>query len=387
MAPTDIRAAASLRPTDVGAAALATRLAFLAAGFSIACWAPLIPFAKTQTGVDDATLGLLLLCLGIGSIVAMPVTGLISARRGARSMILAGGFGLAVFLPVLALAPGPVALGAALFVFGAALGTIDVAMNVHAVEVEEMAARPLMSGFHAMWSVGGIAGAGVVTALLAAGMAPIAAAVLGGVLAGIAMLFAAPRLLRARGGEPVPFALPRGIVLLIAGLAAISFLVEGAVLDWGALLILDLQLTRSEQAGIGYILFSIAMTIGRLAGDRIVAAVGGTRVLLWGGLTTVLGIAAILVLPGTVAPLIGFLLIGAGASNIVPVLFSLAGRQKVMPQGLAIAAVTTTGYAGVLLGPAAVGFVSHLSSLPLAFWMLAALMAVVPATARIATRA
>ena len=120
------------------------------------------------------TLGLLLLCLGVGSMVAMPLTGLISARSGARPMILAGGFGLALLLPVLAMAPGPVALGAALFVFGAALGTIDVAMNVHAVEVEEIAAVPLMSGFHAMWSMGGILGAGSVTLRFARGLAPAA---------------------------------------------------------------------------------------------------------------------------------------------------------------------------------------------------------------------
>lgn len=126
------------------AAMLATRLAFLAAGFVMACWAPLIPFAKQQVGADEGVFGLLLLCLGLGAIVAMPLTGYLSARTGARAMILLGGFGLVAFLPLVVIAPTVWTLGLALAVFGAALGTIDVAMNIHAAEVETRAARPMM---------------------------------------------------------------------------------------------------------------------------------------------------------------------------------------------------------------------------------------------------
>ncbi|WP_162630924.1 MFS transporter, partial [Meridianimarinicoccus zhengii] len=164
-----------IAPARAGAAT-ATRLSFFAAGFVMAAWAPLIPFAKQRVGADAADLGLVLLCLGLGSIIAMPVTGFVSAARGARGMVLLGGVGMLVLLPVLIASGTLVALGAALFVFGAAMGTIDVAMNVHAAEVERRAARPMMSGFHAMWSVGGIAGAGGATALLAAGAAPLQAA-------------------------------------------------------------------------------------------------------------------------------------------------------------------------------------------------------------------
>jgi MFS family permease len=132
--------------TPLPRAALATRLAFLAAGFVMACWAPLIPFAKAQVGASEGTFGLLLLCLGLGSIVAMPVTGYLSARIGARPMILLGGYGLVALLPMLVLAQTPPLLGLALALFGASLGTIDAAMNVHAAEVEARAARPMMSG-------------------------------------------------------------------------------------------------------------------------------------------------------------------------------------------------------------------------------------------------
>ena len=368
------------------AAMLATRLSFLAAGFVMACWAPLIPFAKAQVGADEGVFGLLLLCLGLGAIVAMPLTGYLSARTGARPMILLGGFGLVAILPLLILAPSVWLLGLALALFGAALGTIDVAMNIHAAEVETRAARPMMSGFHAMWSVGGILGAGGLTALLSIGLSPLGAALVGSGLAGGAMILAAPRLLRQSGGSKPEFVRPRGVVLLLATLAAISFLVEGAVLDWGALLIVDQGLMEATSAGIGYMLFSIAMTIARLTGDRIVAALGRKRVMITGGLIAMAGIALTLV-PGVIWPaLLGFALICLGCANLVPVLFSLAAQSRDMAPGMAVAAVTTTGYAGILLGPALIGFAADATSLAVAFGALAVMMAAFPLAATRASR-
>lgn len=359
----------------------ATRCGFFAAGFAMAAWAPIVPFAKANVGVGDATLGLLLLCLGIGSIVAMPLTGWLAARIGSKPLILGGGIGLVVFLPPLALAAEPVFLAVALLGFGASLGTIDVAINVHAVEVERDAPVPLMSNFHAMFSIGGFAGAGGVTALLSQGVPPAACALAASAGTLLALGLAWPKLLTARGEEPPPFVPPKGIVLLLAALAGITFLVEGALLDWSALLVVEKGLSEPSGAGIGYMLFSVAMTAGRLTGDRIVAALGGRLVMVVGGLVTMAGLAVLLLAPWPGLAMSGFVLIGLGASNIVPVLFSLAGRQTVMPPALAIAAVTTTGYAGILLGPAAIGFVSHVSDLPTAFWLLAVLMAVVPLSA------
>ncbi|NDV00864.1 MFS transporter [Pseudoroseicyclus tamaricis] len=364
---------------------LATRLSFFAGGFAMACWAPIIPFAKERIGASEAELGLLLLCLGIGSVIAMPITGWVSARHGARPMILLGGFGLALMLPLLALAPTALLLGVVIFLLGASLGTLDVSMNVHAVEVEKRADVPLMSGFHALFSVGGFVGAGGVTGLLALGAGPTFCLVAGGLLTLAAMALAAPRLIRAEGGEPLPFALPRGLVLLLALLAAIMFLVEGAMLDWGALLSVERGIASVERAGLGFMLFNLAMTAGRLTGDRVVAALGQRKVLIGGGLVAMGGLALLLLAPWPAVAFLGFVLIGLGAANLVPVVFSLAGRQTSMPSGLAVAAVTTAGYAGVLLGPAAIGFVSHATSLPAAFWMLTLLVAVVPLAAGRAT--
>lgn len=370
---------------DRPATRLATRLAFLATGFGMACWAPLVPFAKARLGVDEAQLGLLLLCLGVGSILAMPVTGLLSARLGSRPMILLGGGGLCALLPVLAFAHDPIVMGLALLVFGASLGTIDVAMNAHAVEVETAAGKPLMSGFHAMFSVGGFVGAGGMTLLLSLGVRPLPAALCCAALTLAAVAGAAPGLLRARpGGAPgdSAFVFPRGVVLLIAGLAAVTFLAEGALLDWSALLITQKGLATAAQGGLGYMLFSVAMTIGRLSGDAVVNRLGPRTVLLFGGLLAVAGFVVLLTAPVGPIAMAGFLLIGLGASNIVPVLFSAAGRQKTMPPALAVAAITTTGYAGILAGPAVVGFVAHAIGLAAAFWLLAGLICLVPLLAR-----
>ena len=375
----------TLAPAPPGAA-LATRLAFLAAGFAMGAWAPLIPFAKLNLGASEGQLGLLLLCLGVGSLVAMPVTGYISAQRGARGMILLGWIGLVVLLPALMLVDSALTLGVLLFGFGAALGTIDVAMNVHGATVERRSDRPMMSGFHAMWSVGGITGAGAITLALSLGMGAFGAACVAAALAALALVPAAPRLLRAQTAEAAPaFVLPRGVVLLLAGLTAIVFLVEGAILDWGALLIVERALLGREQAGLGFLLFSVAMTVGRLGGDRLVARLGVFRTMLWGSLLVMTGLALAVAGPGLALSMAGYVAVGLGAANLVPVLFSAAGRQTVMPPGLAIAAVTTTGYAGILLGPALIGFASQASSLASAFWgLLVLMMAIVLTASRIA---
>lgn len=372
---------------DRPATRLATRLAFLVAGFGIACWAPLVPFAKARLGVDDGVLGLLLLSLGIGSVVAMLMTGIMSARYGSKPIIIAGGLGLALVLPCLAVVGTPAMLALALFAFGAALGSIDVAMNIHAVEVERAADRPLMSGFHALFSIGGFAGSALMTALLSLQTGALACTLICAALMLAAMLVAWPRLLRSAQVQDGPlFVLPHGSVLLLALLGAITFLVEGAMLDWGALLVIGAGLVSEAQGGIGYIVFSIAMTAGRLGGDAVVARIGDRATLVWGSLIAIAGFVVLLTAPVAAVAIGGFLLIGIGASNLVPVLFRRAARQTVMPTGLAVAAITTAGYAGILIGPAGVGFVAHIGGLTLAFWLLAALMGLVTLSARMVTR-
>ena len=363
---------------------VATRLAFLVAGFGVSCWAPLVPFAKARLAADEQMLGMLLLCLGIGSVVAMLFTGILSTKFGTRPVILVSGVALALFLPTLVVSSTPVSLGVSLFFFGAALGAIEVAMNIHAVEVEREAGRPLMSGFHALYSVGGFAGATFITLLLTLGVGTLVAVLIGAALMMLAVFAAWPRLLRTKAAEDGPhFALPRGVVLIIAVLAAIMFLSEGALLDWGALLLTDRDLMEMKHGGTGYMMFAIAMTFGRLTGDALIARIGDRMALLWGGIVAIGGFFVLLLAPNAAVALAGFVFIGLGAANIVPVLFRRAGSQTVMPVGLAVAVVSTAGYAGILLGPAVIGFVANHVGLTNAFWMLPALVCLVPISSRL----
>ena len=366
---------------------LSTRIAFFIAGLAMAAWAPLVPYAKARTGIDEGMLGLLLLALGAGSLVTMPLTGAIAARYGCRRVILLASAVVCAALPLLTHFSGVPAMALTLFVFGAAIGTIDVAINIQAVIVEKASGRALMSGFHGFFSVGGIAGAGLVSVLLWLQAAPAIAAMSVAVVLALLMLAGSRGLLRygddSHGGGSM-FALPHGVVILIGALCFIVFLAEGAMLDWSALLLVSQRGVAASVAGIGYAVFALAMTIGRFSGDRIVHRFGPRPVLAAGGACAAAGFALAALAPGALPTLLGFALVGFGASNIVPILFSAAGRQTAMPAGPAISAVSTLGYAGILVGPAAIGWVAKFSSLPVAFVLLGAALVAVAASARIA---
>ena len=366
---------------------LATRIAFFVAGFGLACWAPLVPLTKARLVISDGSLGLLLLCLGLGSVLSMQFAGAFISKLGARPIIIIGGIGQAILLPFLAFAPTVPTMAAALLIFGGFLGLIEVSMNVHAVEVEKRGDKPLMSGFHGLFSVGGFVGSLLLTAILSAGVAPTAGAIGASLLMIVAVLFAAPRLIDTPQADQTPFfAVPRGIVALLAILASITFLTEGAMLDWSALLLTDRGILPTAQAGIGYSVFAVAMTAGRLTGDAVVMRLGNRRTMFWGGILAIIGYIVLLTAPTAALALFGFLLIGLGASNTVPVLFRQAGAQTAMPPGLAIAAITTVGYAGMLIGPAGIGSVAQAIGLPGAFVVLTLMLILVPLCAGAVTR-
>ena len=358
-------------------ARLATRLAFFAAGFAMGCCAPFFPFIKENVSADKSEFGLLLLCLGIGAIIAMPITGIISAKRGSKPMILLGGFVMALLIPVLVIVETQFILAIIIFLLGASLGTLDVAMNVHAVEVEKIEKRSLMSNFHAQFSIGGLAGAGLMTVFLFFETSLLSSSVIAASITFITMTLTVKRLLNVSTVKKTKFMLPKGVVILLAIFAAIIFLVEGAVVDWGALLIIDRELTAPKSAGIGYILFSIAMVVARLLGDEIVKAIGEFKVLIFGVVITILGILIIDLSNITIIALSGFMFIGLGVANLVPIFFSAAGRQTVMPPAIAIASVTTTGYAGILLGPVIIGYFAEITSLSIGFSILIPLVVLI----------
>ncbi|WP_407642429.1 MFS transporter [Arboricoccus pini] len=351
---------------------LATRVAFFIAGALIATWAPMVPFVKHQALLSDGTLGVLLLTLGLGAMLAMPLSGSAAARFGCRAVIVASSTSAALLLPSLVFLPTPAWLFVGLPLLGFAVGMLDVTMNIQAVMVQRRSIRPMMSGFHAFFSIGGFAGAGGASFLLQAGLSHATATLTAAGLL-LLLLVTTARHMLAEGGEgdSQGFALPRGPVLLIGIACLIVFLTEGAMLDWGALFLNLVHSAAPASTGFGYAAFASAMTLGRLLGDRIVRILGARVIILAGGICAALGVTlAMLPLPWPL-PLAGFLLIGLGCANIVPVLFTAAGNQSVMPANQALAAVTTVGYAGVLVGPAVIGFIAQASSLRTAFACIA----------------
>ncbi|MDB5536361.1 MAG: transporter, partial [Devosia sp.] len=300
----------------------------------MAAWAPLVPFAKARVGVEDGALGLLLLCLGLGSIVAMPITGVLASRFGCRAVIVASGLAVAVALPFLAIVDTVPGLAIALAFFGASIGTVDVAVNIQAVMVEKDSGRNMMSGFHGLFSLGGIVGAGGVSLLLGAGVAPVTATLAVSILMVALLIVSFAGLLPIGSrevGETPLFVVPKGIVIFIGLLCFLVFLGEGAILDWSALFLIGTHMVDPAQAGFGYTMFAIAMTAGRLAGDSIVKSLGGMVVVVGGGLLAALGFLLAIFAPLPQLAFAGFLLVGIGASNIVPVLFTATGRQTRMP--------------------------------------------------------
>jgi predicted MFS family arabinose efflux permease len=354
----------------------------------MSAWAPLIPYITARMSLEPAELGVILLCLGFGSIVAMPITGMLASRFGCRPVIMLSGLLACVVLPLLAIAPNPLLLAIAVFLFGAALGTLDVSMNVQAVIVERDSGTALMSGFHALYSLGGIAGAGGMALLLSTGLSALLGSSTVAAVACGALVVASPNLLRAPkapvNAGPL-LVVPHGAVIYIAVLCFVAFLAEGAVLDWSALLLTNDGRFSARLGGLGYAVFAVAMTVGRLTGDRVVGRWGGRRVLLFGGVCAAGGFVISVLSPSPGVALLGFLLIGIGAANIVPVLFTAVGSQRDMPASAAVGAITTIGYAGVLAGPALIGFVAHATSLGFAFAGLSCLMLLVAASARLAS--
>lgn len=357
---------------------IATRCIFFIAGLATAAWAVMVPFAKLNTGANDALLGILLLCLGGGAIVSMPLAGPLSSRFGCRRIISCAVIIILISMPFLTLADSPLVLGLLLLLFGTGIGLTDCAMNIQAILVEKNENVPLMSGFHGMYSVGGIAGAGVMTGMLSLGLPIFTASLLISLLVGLLLLISFRQLLSyASPAEGPAFAIPKGEVLLFGAICFIVFLAEGTVLDWSAVYLVEVRNIAESQGGLGFTCFALAMTVGRLSGDAIITRLGHLRVVVTGALLAFAGFCLIFTASSLALILAGYLCIGAGCANIVPVMFSQIGKQKSMPQSVAVPAVTTMGYIGVLAGPAIIGFIAHHSSLPHAFVFVAALMVVV----------
>ncbi|WP_314154350.1 MFS transporter [Rouxiella badensis] len=367
---------------------IATRIIFLLSGFAMSAWAPLVPFVKIRLDISDGTLGLLLLCIGAGSTFSMPLTGFLTGKLGCKTVILLATIVLCLDLPLLTLMDTTLGMALVLIIFGMSIGMVDVAMNVHAVVVEKASGRAMMSGFHGFFSIGCILGALAVSGLLSLALTPFLASIAVIAVVLLSLLGISKHLwhdTKSKQGDPM-LVMPRGWVIFLGLLCFVMFLTEGAMLDWSALFLITERSVDPHNAGLGYTVFAIAMTLGRLTGDKVINYFGRFKVLLFGSLIACAGLLLSVGVDSLYAVAAGFIMVGLGASNLVPIMFSAAGNQTSMPANLAIASVTTLGYAGILAGPALVGFIAQLSNLSIALSCVAVLMLLVSASARAVTR-
>lgn len=367
----------------------ATQLIFLVCGLGVSSWAPMVPYAKDRLGLHEGHLGLLLLFLGFGALITMPVTGILLKRWGSRRVITASALLVAIMLPLLLLIRSTPLMACALFAFGAGIGSVDVAMNAHGINVQNAYGRPIMSSLHGLFSVGGLLGSLGLGFLVKAGLQPLQAAVGIAVLLLLITITQYKKLFsRATEAElttqhttekegPVKsnrFQWLHWSVISLGLLCFCTFLTEGAMLDWSALYLRDNKHVSTEFSGAGYAAFSIAMATMRLLGDRLVERLNSVKIVVGGCLLAAAGLILATVATWIPIVLLGYILLGVGAANVVPVFFSDGGRIKGISPLVSIPVITTMGYAGQLAGPAILGFIAHHFSLAVAFGFTAMLL-------------
>jgi len=264
-----------------------------------------------------------------------------------------------LLLPLPALMPGFPWLCLSLFALGAANGAMDVSMNGHASALETRGGRPIMSSFHAAFSLGGLLGAALGGVLQTAGLSVAAGLALPDLAIGaivlVSVVFALGEVGDRAQGSGGRLAMPSGALLLLASLAFCCMLVEGAVADWSAVFLRSTLKGQASTAALGYSSFAMAMAGCRMVGDRSVRRFGSRAVVATGGLLAATGLALVLGLPSAVTACLGFALVGIGLANIVPVIFSAAGRSTPIP-AVGVAMAASAGYAGFLVGPPLIGF-------------------------------
>lgn len=356
----------------------AARMAFFIPGFAVSTWAPMIPMVKERLSLGADVLGLLLLCIGISAFIVMPFAGMLGQKWGCKKVLLLTTTLLALDTVLLSCLPNIWTYALALALFGAAMGSTEVTMNLNSVIVEKLDGRRLMSGMHAFWSIGCFASAGLFSLLASqVGLSVTIIASLHCVIMLAVIAYFGRNWLNyhAPGGEK-SFALPKGIVIVIGTLSCISFLVEGAVMDWSGVLLTEVKHLDMALAGTGYAIFSVAMLVMRLIGDKTVQLLGEQKAVIGGSLLTAAGFALLIISNALVLNALAFILIGIGCSNVVPVFYSVLKFQKAMPISAAVTSITSLGYTGVIMGPALLGFIAHGFNISAVFELLAVLLVI-----------
>lgn len=349
----------------------AVSLMFLANGFVVGSWAPKIPEFANRLSLDESTLGLMIMCFGIGSLCTMPLVGALISKNGSHRVMRLIAAMTVPCLMLVTIAPSIWTAAASLFLIGALIGGMDVAMNANAVEVEKRQGRAIMSSCHGFWSLGGVAGAGLGGVLIAL-YGVYAHAIVASIITGIAIAIAWPRVLAdpphketsepgtAGAASPRPSLLSAGAAVWITGIICLIMMTpEGAILDWGALYLRQELGSDPALSGLAFGAFSAAMALMRFLGDLVRDRFGAVRTFRVSSVLAMVGLTMAGLAGSPELAIIGFAIAGLGFANTVPIAFSAAGNLPGLPQGLAISVVTFMGYSGILFAPSVIGFIAE----------------------------
>jgi MFS family permease len=369
------------------AARLSTFAFFALNGFILGMWIVHIPAVEQRAGISHVVFGLLLLLLGGGAFAGMQLAGPLSDRFGARKVVPASAALCSAALVLPGLATGAWSLGLALVVLGFGNGCLDVSMNTHAVQVERGYSRPIMSAFHAVFSVGGVLAALVGARTLSWGWsAPVTLGIVS-VLGVVATALATPSLLRpAPVDAPVDSAVKRKTPRRIWALAVLAFMLmlcEGVANDWSVLHLRTILDAPPATAALAYGAFATAMTIGRLLTDRTAQRFGAIAIVRYGAALAALGMTAAALSPWISLALVGWTVFGIGLSGCIPQLFSAAGHAEQDAAGANVSRVAGLGYLGMLAGPTVIGPLTHFIPLNLTFFLPVACCVLAASAARI----
>lgn len=368
----------------------AVSILFFVNGLIVGSWAPKLPVLLSRLSITEATLGLIVLGLGIGSLVMMPVFGAMVARRGSRQAVTLGAWLAAPSLIWISVAPDLWSVAAAVFLFGGVIGGMDVAMNANAVAVERARDRAIMSSCHGFWSLGAFAGAGAGGAVIQAG-GDMLHAVLVTAVALAALSWALPRLLTdapAKDTPRAPLRLPRTALPYLLGLMALTSMVpEGAILDWAAVYLEREMGASLAVAGWGFAACAGTMATMRFLGDALRLRFGAVRTLRISAAIAMAGLALAGLGTAPAAAIAGFALAGIGIANMVPIALSAAGNMPGLAAGVGLSVVTIMGYSGILLAPGSIGWLAEKLSLGTIYLGLAVLLLVPLALSRLVATA
>jgi MFS family permease len=357
------------------------KAAFFLNGFVFANWVSRLPRIQEQYHADNGTIGLVLLAMSVGAVAAMPFTGWMIIKNGSRLITLASLLLYCLLVPLIPFMSQLMPLMVLYAFIGISNGMLDVAMNAQAVMVEQHYKRPIMTSFHAFFSIGMALGAwcGAFFAELGEGL-PFHLVIISG-FSLCAVLWVSGNLIEDRpvGSDSTDaplFRVPDRALLGVGIIAFCCMMGEGAVSDWSVNYMENISRSPKAVAPIALSAFGTAMTLGRLLGDRYRRRWGDRRLIVTGGLLSTTGLCLALALPFPYVSIAGFFLVGAGLSTIVPITYSIAGNAKGLPSGVGLAMVTTVGYSGFLFGPPVIGFLADTFNLRMALGLIAALFLV-----------